>query len=60
MGGERTEHAEDECKSSLPAGDVYWERHSGSDMKGIQVSIDVSESEIIPKAFKRPPCQGFS
>jgi hypothetical protein len=44
----------------LPSGDVYWERHRGSDMKGIQVSIDVSESEIIPKAFKRPPCQGFS
>lgn len=26
-------------------------------MKGIQVTIDVSESEIIPKAFKRPQCQ---
>lgn len=37
-----------------PRGDVYQERHGGSDMKGIQVSIDVSESEIVPKAFQRP------
>lgn len=42
-----------------PRGDVYQERHGGSDMKGIQVSIDVSESEIVPKAFQREPlCQG--
>lgn len=27
-------------------------------MKGIQVSIDVSESEIVPKAFQRAWCQG--
>lgn len=27
-------------------------------MKGIQVSIDVSESEIVPKAFQRPAVSG--
>lgn len=27
-------------------------------MKGIQVSIDVSESEIVPKAFQRPVVSG--
>lgn len=42
----------------LPPGDVYQERHGGSDMKGIQVSIDVSESEIVPKAFQRPAVSG--
>lgn len=41
-----------------PPGDVYQERHGGSDMKGIQVSIDVSESEIVPKAFQRPVVSG--
>lgn len=42
----------------LPPGDVYQGRHGGSDMKGIQVSIDVSESEIVPKAFQRPAVSG--